>query len=76
MRLAVAVLLNPLFSPIIKKYPTASPCWTFVMFDIWVTGPHVTVPMARGREGLVAFFNWACPCFVDMDGVLKCWSSA
>ena len=27
----------------------------------------MTVPMARGREDLVAFFNWAGPRFVGMD---------
>lgn len=52
---------------IVEEHLIASSCWTFVIFDIWVTGPHMTVPMARGREDLVAFFNWAGPCFVGMD---------
>jgi hypothetical protein len=45
----------------VKEDLTAFLCWTFVIFDIWVTGPHVTVPMARGCEDLAAFLNWAGP---------------
>lgn len=29
----------------------------------------MTVPMARGRGDRVAFFNWAGPSFVGMDGL-------
>lgn len=54
---------------IVKEHLIASPCWAFVIFDIWVTGSHVTVPMTRGREDVVAFFNCAGPCFVGMDGL-------